>query len=67
MERERISTGRRTWRYFFNRNYITYAGDTSSKNHQMDLFPNINRVNENIDPSVMYFLSPVRLPQISYS
>ena len=58
-ERERISTGLKDMGYyFFNRNYITYAGDTSSKNHQMDLFLNINRVNENIDPSVMY-ISPV--------
>ncbi|MBL0103532.1 MAG: hypothetical protein IPP51_07120 [Bacteroidetes bacterium] len=44
--------------YFFNRNYITYAADTSLNSHQVDIFLNINRINENIDPSVMY-ISPI--------
>ena len=58
-ERERITTALKDMGYyFFNRNYITYAADTSLNSHQVDIFLNINRINENIDPSVMY-ISPI--------
>jgi outer membrane protein assembly factor BamA len=39
--------------YFFNKNYITYIADTGLRNHQLDIYLYVNRINENVNPSLI--------------
>ncbi len=39
--------------YFFNKNYITFQIDTGFGNHQADIYLYVNRINENVDPSLI--------------
>ncbi|REK06972.1 MAG: hypothetical protein DWQ44_08580 [Bacteroidetes bacterium] len=52
-ERERISSELKDrGYYYFNKNYITFTVDSSLNSHQADVSLYINRINENIDPSL---------------
>jgi outer membrane protein assembly factor BamA len=52
-ERDRITNNLKDrGYYFFSRNYITYQIDSSLSTHQVDVFMYINRVNENVSPSL---------------
>ncbi|MCC7232270.1 MAG: BamA/TamA family outer membrane protein [Bacteroidia bacterium] len=53
-ERERISRELKDrGYYYFSKNFITFTADSSVGNHQADIFLYINRINENIDPSLI--------------
>lgn len=39
--------------YFFNKNYITFIADTGLRSRQLDIYLYVNRINENVDPSLI--------------